>query len=375
MKHLHRFNFAFFILFIGISSCGEAEKSEAKSETNTSNKETEGSFVVRKSDLKLTQVKNGSISNTALISGRVVPKNSTELFAEVQGSIQQGSDAFKTGTPFSKGQVLLRINSREFALNLEAQKSAFLNILTGMMPDLKADYPDNYQNWLAYVSSYASGKPLPPLPETKATSEKYFVTANQVYNTFYSIKAQEERLSKYSITAPFDGILTAALVDMGGLVSPGQPLGTFISEDDLEIEAGVALDVASALKIGDEITFRSNKLPGQWVGVVSRVNGTVDAKTQNITVFLALRGDNIKPGVYLEGQVGKEHYENAFTIESTLLSRDQNLLVLKDSTINKQEVRVLASKTDSLIVSGLNDNDQLILNTFEVPVAGLKILD
>ena len=98
-----------------------------------------GSTEVRRESLRLTTVENRDKTVWTTVSGRIVPKNTTQVFAEVQGRILPNSRTFKEGETFRKGEALLRLDAREFVLNLESQRSAFLNILTGMMPDLKAE--------------------------------------------------------------------------------------------------------------------------------------------------------------------------------------------------------------------------------------------
>ena len=97
------------------------------------------------------------------------------------------------------------------------------------------------------MQAYDSGEPLQPLPKTASEGEKYFITANQAFNTYYTIKSQEERLRKYVIRAPYAGMIISTQVDVGGLVSPGQMLGTIISHEQYELEAGVSLTVANEL--------------------------------------------------------------------------------------------------------------------------------
>ena len=370
-----------FLILIGIGlmsvACGsnEGEKSPDLQEKEIASNSQSTVQVIRKSDLELRTVKNETVTTYLPITGRVIPKNTTQLVAEVQGRILPGTKPFKAGTSFYKGQTILRIDGREFALNLESQKNAFLNILTGMMPDLKADYPDNYQNWLKYGSNYESGGALPVLPQTTSDSEKYFVTSRQVYNTYYSIKAQEERLNKFILSAPYSGSLSVALVDNGGLVSPGQPLGTFISNQSYEIESAVSLKLASTLKVGQKIAFTSRELNKTFTATIARVNDIVDPSTQNIPVFLSVKDKVLRSGMYLEGRVSSETYENAISIPIAILERDNTVHILEDGVIKKQEVAIMSTGTDTVTVRGLADNSQLILTTFENPISGLKLTE
>lgn len=365
----------FSMLFI---SCGDSEK-ESKEEV-LQKEQTEFTSessvqVIRKSDLQFQTIKNGKVKSYLPITGRVIPKNTTQLVAEVQGRIIAGTKPFKAGTSFSKGQTILQIESKEFALNLEAQKSQFLNILTSMMPDLKADYPDNYQSWLTYVSNYESGQNLSELPETKSAPEKYFLTSRQVYGTFYTIKAQEERLGKFSLIAPFNGSLSSALVDNGGLVSPGQPLGTFISDTDYEIETAVGIALSQSLKVGQKIDFKSKGLDKIYTATVARINNIVDPSTQNTPVFLSINDNTLRSGIYLEGEVMLRIFDDAVNIPMSAINRDNTVHILSDGVIRKKPVEILSIGTTEATVKGLQDNSELILTTFDNPISGLKITE
>ncbi|MGD1892172.1 MAG: efflux RND transporter periplasmic adaptor subunit [Cyclobacteriaceae bacterium] len=358
-----------FVSYVTRSESGAANPSASVADSAY----TSSASSVRRSSLNLLPVRNREKIVEVPVSGRVVPQNQTQLFAEVQGRVLRNSPPFKAGQYFRQGQVLLRIDSQEFALNLEAQRSAFLNILTGIMPDLKADYPDSYQQWLTYVQAYDSGQPLQPLPETSTEGEKYFITANQVYNTYYSIKAQEERLSKYTIRAPYAGLVTQAQVDIGGMVSPGQLLGTLISSQDYELEAGINLEAATHLSVGDRISFSSNEITGTWTGEVVRINDIVDPQTQDIPVFFRLEGPSLKSGMYLEGSFATHRYEDIFVIPQEALSRDESVLVLKEAVIVRKPITPVEYLRDSIIVQGLTESDQIIMNEFGMPVEGTKV--
>jgi len=363
------------VLFLSAlyTSCGSALPEEQA--TAAASVETPASqpALLKKQDLVLMTVSNGERSLTTTVSGRVIPRNTTQLFAEVQGRIEPTKRAFKAGVDFNEGDILIKIEETEFALSLESQRSAFLNVLTGMLPDLKSDYPDSYQQWLAYTSNYESGASLQPLPTPKSTEEKFFLTTNQVYSLFFQIKSLEERLTKYQIIAPYSGTITAANIDIGSLVSPRQPLGTIANRINYELEAGIPLKVASSLKIGDQVTFTSNEVDGKWTGRVVRINNLVDPSTQNIPVYFSLQGNGLRSGMYLEGKIASSSLGQVSLIPTTALSRDESVLLLQNNVITRKTVQPVEFLTDSVVIKGLNNNDLVILNQFELPVEGSKI--
>ena len=57
--------------------------------------------------------------------------------------------------------------------------------------------------------------------------ENYFISGRGIVSSFYNVKNLEQRLSKYNISAPFNGILVEALVTEGTLIRNGQKLGEF----------------------------------------------------------------------------------------------------------------------------------------------------
>jgi len=362
------------ILFATIlGACESDEKVEERNEPSPTESAKEDVAALSEADLQLKTITNGNINSFAAITGRVIPTNTTQLFAEVQGRIQSGTKAFKAGTQFKRGQTILSIDNKEFALNLEAQKIGFLNLLVRMMPDIKADYPDNYENWKNYIASYEGGVAVPKPPATLTNAEKYFVTSQQVYNTYYTIKAQEERLKKYTLIAPYNGSVSAALVDMGGLVSPGQPLGTFISDGQYEIETGVNLSLANSLKLGQTVEFYSKDLQQNFEAEIVRINNILDLQTQNVPVFFKINSPELKSGLYLEGRLELNQYADVVNIPKSSLGRDNSVHILESGVIVRKEVEVIASDRDTLTVRGLSNGTRLILNTFDKPVAGLKI--
>ncbi|MEM9886578.1 MAG: efflux RND transporter periplasmic adaptor subunit [Bacteroidota bacterium] len=361
------------LLSLFLLGCSATIPEESASSPSVENKAEAKVTLIKKADLNLMQVKNETYQAKTLISGRVIPKNTTQLFAEVQGTIEPNSKTFKAGINFKKGETLIRIDSKEFKLNLDAQRAALLNVLTGILADLKSDYSDSYEQWVSYVEAYNFTENLAKLPEPQSSAEKFFLASNQVYSLYYQIKSAEERLRKYAIHAPYTGTITTTNVDVGSLVSPGQALGTISNRLQYELEAGIPLRIASRLKSGDQVIFKSNEVEGTWKGRVVRINNLVDASTQNIPVYFSLQGRGLRAGMYLEGEMAADEITNTTTIPNSALSRDESVLILDEDRISRKNVQPIDFLTDSIIVKGLTNSDLVILNEFDMPVEGSRV--
>lgn len=104
--------------------------------------------------------------------------------------IQKQLSNFRAGKKFQKGEILLRIDDEVYKNSLFAQKSNLLNQLTLLLPDLKIDFPQEYQKWDDYLANFEISKSF------------------NIYKLFYDIKSIEATYLKFFITAPFDGSVT-----------------------------------------------------------------------------------------------------------------------------------------------------------------------
>ncbi len=305
-------------------------------------------------------VENGTVPSTISITGRLVAREKISVIAEVMGTLKESNKVFKEGVAYSKGEVMLSIDANEFKMNLLAQKSAFLNLLTQMMPDLKIDYSSSASKWDEYVNVFELEKPLAPLPEADG-QEKFFLSSRNVYQQYYAIKSLEERLAKYDITAPFNGAVTVSNVYPGMTVPAGQMLGEFLNPSSFEIETAVPAGDMKFVKMGDKVNLGSTELGKNWEGKVVRISDKIDPATQSVKIFVAVQGSGLREGLYLSGEIHSGTFENAYELPRKLLVDDSMVFTVKNDTmLSKQEVEIVKVNRGSVVIKGLNDNTVLL---------------
>jgi multidrug efflux pump subunit AcrA (membrane-fusion protein) len=300
-------------------------------------------------------VQNSTIPIMIRANGTLVAKNRIEIFSEVQGVLQPTSKEFRPGNSYRKGEVILKIRSDEHYANLQAQKSNLYNSITSIMPDIRLDYPEEYVKWETYLQEFDFDKITPPLPETNSEQEKFFISGRNIYTTYYNVKNMEVRQTKYTIRAPYNGILTNAMVNPGALIRQGQKLGEFISPSVYEMEVAVNAKYSDLLQIGNTVEVASLDTGLTWNGKIVRVNASVDQTTQTVTAYIELRGDDLKEGIYLEAHLEAKSEDNAYEIPRKLLVDNQNLYVLKDSIIDLVPVNPVYYTDESVVIKGLAD--------------------
>lgn len=318
-------------------------------------------------------VLNSSTPITIKTSGNLMAKTRIELYAEVQGVFEDTGRSFLPGEQYQSGATLIKINSEEHRANIRSQKSSLYNQIVNFLPDLKLDYEDSFSNWEAYAKSFDINAPLNVFPEPVNEREKMFIAGKNILTAYYNIKNLEERLTKYTIKAPFYGILTETLVTRGAVVRAGQKLGEFISPAIYELEVGVNDSYTDLLKIGKKVTLHNVDHTRSWNGTVSRVNGRVNPTTQTVQVFIQVSGKDLREGMYLEAEVTAKEEENTYEVNRKLLFDEDKLYVFKDSTLEVVQITPVFFKENTVVVKGLVNGTKLLAKVVPGAYAGMKV--
>lgn len=318
-------------------------------------------------------VVNKEIPITITANGNLVAKNKVDLYSEVQGVLQTAGKDFRVGTPYSKGQTLLRINSQELYATIQSQRSTLQNLIASIMPDIRLDYPTSFQKWDTYLKNFDINKTVPPLPEPTSDKEKYFITGKNMYTTYYNIKNQEVRLGKYNIRAPFKGVLTEALVTNGTLVRAGQKLGEFIDTSVFELPLSVNGMLADILQVGKEVTLHNLEKTKTWTGKVARINGKIDQASQTVQVFVGIKGKDLREGMYLEANVPTQTATNAIEINRKLLVENKSVYIVQDNALNLVTITPVHFNENSVVIKGLKNKMQLVSKPLSGAYVGMPV--
>ena len=305
-------------------------------------------------------VKNGDTPITVTASGNLAALNRIELFAEVQGIFEHSANIFEPGIGYKKGSVLMRINSDEHRANLRSQKSNLYNQIVAALPDLKFDYPDAAQRWEQYVADFDVNATLSELPKTISDKEKLFIAGRNINSTWYAVKNLEERLSKYTIYAPFSGVLTEALVDRGALIRAGQKLGEFINPNIYELEVAVNSAYADILKVGKPVTLHNIERTKTWTGKVHRLNPLIDPNSQSVKAYIQLSGKDLREGQYLEADLTAKEEANTYEVSRKLIVDNDKIFVLRDTLLSLVTIEPVYFKEKTVVVRGLEDGWKVI---------------
>ncbi len=318
-------------------------------------------------------VTNKTIPLVIISSGTLEAKDKIELFSEVQGVLEKNNKEFKQGTSFKKGETIIKINSDEFFANLQAQKSNLFNSITAIMPDIRLDFANEYQKWNTYLQHFNVQKTTPKLPDFTSEKEKFFISGRGILTAYYNVKNLEAKLKKYTLKAPFNGILTEALVNPGTLIRPGQKLGEFINPTTYEIGVSVKSEYQNLLQVNKHVKLQNLNKTKFWNGKVVRINGKVDTQTQTVNVYIQVSGKGLKEGQYLEAELQVKNETDAFEVSRNLLVDKNKLYVVKDSVLDLITVQPVFENPNYFVVKGLPNNTKLLSKPVPGAHAGMLV--
>ncbi len=326
-----------------------------------------------KETVKLVQVQTVKLVEDTLkteVYGHVKSFNQIDLFLEVSGILV--SSNFRNGESFKKGDVLVSVDPTEFETNLKSQRSNFLSQVSGVVADLKFDFEDEYPTWESYINEINFDSSLPQLPEVNNSKLKKFLSGKGIYNSYFTIKSLEEKLGKFTLIAPFDGVLSEVMVKPGTSVRPGQKLGQYVSTQEYELESFVSLSDISKVKEGATVELYSEDLHKTYYGKVSRIGKSLSKESQSIPVYLKLTSENLYDGLYLKGFVSSSVSDNIFPVDRTLLNGN-SLFSITEGQLKKLEVEVISIDKDVAFVKGLKDGQVILSNAVNGAYEGMKV--
>lgn len=348
-----------FVGFFGFSNMFEAPKRKSE--------------LQKRKLVNVVEVENQSNTAQLQITGKLQAKERIELFAEVAGILKKANKDFKTGVAFNKGELMVFIDDEEASLNLIAEKNNFFNGIINLLPDIKLDYPDAFEKWQSYANSIEFIKPLPQLPDIDDLKEKNFVSANNIFQSYYRIQSQESRLSKYKISAPFDGVLANVSIQQGTLVRTNQKLADFIQTDVFELVGSVSYNEQLKVKVGAKVELLVPNKTSALHGTVVRKSPDINPQTQSIDLFVEVSDNSLFEGQFVKAFAQLGEVDSSYVLQRKLINELNEVFILKDSLIEIINVEIVHMQGNEVIVKGIPNNTLILLDRLNDLYPGMPV--
>jgi len=369
---------------------------------------------IRGRDKDVPRVTTAKVEKIDLVSkvtanGKIQARRKVDMSALVMGQIV--NLAVKEGDHVKKGQLLLQIDKTQLAAAAQGSEAS----LAAMSHDLEAARSNSDQasrdflrakgNYDAHILAEADYQKAKATLETAQAT--LAATEQRMRQAMATLAGSRDSLSKTTVTAPLDGLVTALPVKegevtvIGTMNNPGTQLLTI--SDMGEVEAVMMVDETSVpqVKIGQKATLSVDAYPNtKFKGTVTEVGSspipkndpdllTLVANSEAINFKVKIRVDSppdtIRPGFSVTAEIVTGRVDGATAIPiQALVVRDvqskdkkaatggrpdteEGVYVVKDGKLAFEKVEHgIAGELMIQVKKGPAVGDQIVTGPFKV---------
>jgi len=233
----------------------------------------------------------------------------------------------------------------------------------------------------------AQGKDLALEAQVEAGKSAYETAKSQLDEAKAKLDRDKVMFDYARITAPFAGVVTQRFANQGALKQAGTSSSTQamplvrLSQDDLfRLVIPVPESYVKYIHIGDSVQVNVTSLVKVVPGKVARfsVDVNADTRTMHTEVDVPNQSHSLMPGLYAEATLTLERKNSALVVplQSVNQSGEQATILLVDPNNTLQERQIslgLQTATDAEVLSGLNENDRVVVSDRSGLKAGLHV--
>lgn len=322
--------------------------------------------------------------------GTVTPLRETALLAEVGGRVIEVSDNFNAGGFVSTGDVLLKIDPRDYEAALLRARSALASARSALAQERgRAEVAE--AEWRKLPKGSQRSEEARDLYLRKPQLEQ---AEAQVLSAQADLESAQDDLDRTVIRAPYDALIRAKHAELGKFVAPGAPLADIFSVDVAEIRLPIPQNRLAYL----ELPGLDSQGPGStidlytdvggdvthWSATLHRTEGIYDERSRVLHAVArvedpyALKSDAHKPlriGTFVNANIEGRAIPDIVQLPRYLLKAGNNVWVLDEGKrLRNRKVELLRAGGDKIYISaGLDEGDLVSLTSLDSSFDGSEV--
>ena len=320
------------------------------------------------------------------LTGNTAAINSVNIEARVQGFLE--TIDYRDGMMVKKGTQLFSIQSNTYQAQVD-QAQATLASAQASQVGANLEYQRQLNLSKQQVTTQTA------IDSAKATLDQANAT---ILNAKASLDLAMINLGYTKVLAPFDGTVTAHLVDIGALVGVSGPtmLATMVQTDPLY--ANFSVSESQVLSIKQSMAARGRTLtqadlptipveiglqgePGYpFKGHLDYVSPQIDSATGTLSVRALIDNKDhaLLPGLFVRVRVPVGHEDKALLVRDDAIGTNQQgsyvLVVGKDETVAQKLVKTGQREGPLRVIeAGLDGGDLVITEGIQQATPGAKV--
>lgn len=316
-------------------------------------------------------------------TGVARPARQITLTPEVQGRIVEVSDRLVPGGRFAKGDVVARIDPRDFQLAVEQETSRVRQ--AELEWKLEQGRQSIAQREWALLGEGRSAEDAP-----LALREPHLATAEQALASARSgLERARLNLERTVLRAPFDAVVIDENVDVGQVVGPSTLVASLVGTETLWIKVGLPVEDLARILVPDadgrggseaRVVQRLGEASIAREGRVVRLLGELDPQTRTAQLLVAVPDPfgasmPLLPGAYVDVEIRGRAIPEAYRVPRVALDRGEALWVVGPGDVLARRAVTVAMRGDDdiLVTEGLRPGDRVVVTPLSLPIEGMPI--
>ena len=336
------------------------------------------------------EVVKGNLQVPVQAQGTVTPLRSTSIQAEVRGRIVEVADAFNVGQFVTRGEVLLRIDPRDYQTSLLRAQAALESAESNLAQE-KGRAEVALREW----------QKLPRGSQRSEEARDLYLRKPQLEQAESALLAARadrdtarDNLERTIIRAPYDALIRAKHSELGQFVAPGTPLADIFSIDYAEVRLPIPQSKLAYLDLpgiegyagGTGVDLYTDVAGDvtHWTAQLHRTEGVFDERSR--VLYLVARIEDpyaldhpgrepLRIGTFVNANIEGRELQQVVTLPRYAL-RAGNLVWIVDESLHlrSRKVTTLRVGGDRVFVSaGLDDGELVSLTALDSAFAGASV--
>jgi RND family efflux transporter MFP subunit len=338
----------------------------------------------------VVEVVKGNLQVPVQAQGTVTPLRSTSIQAEVRGRIVEVAEAFNVGQFVTRGEVLLRIDPRDYQTSLLRAQAALESAESNLAQE-KGRAEVALREWQKLPRGSQRSEEARDLYLRKPQLEQ---AESALLAARADLDTARDNLERTIIRAPYDALIRAKHSELGQFVSPGTPLAEIFSIDYAEVRLPIPQSKLAYLDLpgiegyaGDTGVDLYTDVAGEvthWTAQLHRTEGVFDERSR--VLYLVARIEDpyglnhpgrepLRIGTFVNANIEGRELQQVVTLPRYALRAGNLVWIVDDSLhLRNRKVTTLRVGGDHVFVSaGLDDGELVSLTALDSAFAGAAV--
>lgn len=317
--------------------------------------------------LAVVPVAYREVAQTYSVEGIVEATRQSTVSAQISGRVKELD--FDVGDRVTKGQIILRIDEREAAQALAGSQAQVLQAQANVQ-NARATYERSKQLLAQKFISQAG------LDKAEAD---YKVALAQAAASQAGAGQASLAHGYTAVAAPYGGVVSARLVELGEMVSPGKPLMTGFDPSEMRVVVNVPEYKMAEVGVKPEAVVEVPALNRSIKAASVKVQPMADMRTHStqMRVYLPANEAGVYPGMFVRTHFVVGRARKLVVPASAVLHRSEVVAVyVADAKggMKLRQVRVADSAIDGFVevLSGLNEGEKVATDPVKAGMSPAK---